>query len=243
MVIANKLKLGEREHTMQEYFYKSSFFRQWLMRPDCPPLLQYCLKLLDKAYNFDKRDKVEGGDVEDEDDEDPSTWGASNPEYTAIKTPSSPELIQELGFDDLENFARIPGAKGHYAIPGTKGVGNSYVCFQPRYGTPDGRWVAGQIQHIFRNCNGGPMQVAIRRSQPSTIGSDPFASFWDDGFEAKLVSSKFSTRFDIINASDIIAHTARWTISEQSVVVLNLSRVRSKYDSSLDSNAFYRSKI
>lgn len=74
------------------------------------------------------------------------------------------------------------------------------------------------------------MQVAVQRSKPNTVESDPFASFWDEGFEAKLVSSEFSTGLDIINASDIIAHTARWTISEQSVVVLNLSRVRSKCD-------------
>lgn len=201
------------------------------MRPDCPPLLHYCLKLLDKAYNFDKREKAEGKEDDcDDEDESSSPWGMSNTDYTAIKTPPSLALIQELGIDDIECFSRVPGAKGHYAIPGAKGIGNTYICFQPRYGTPDGRWVAGQIQHIFRERIGGPMQVAIRRSKPSTIECDPFASFWNDGFEAKLVSSEFLTGLDIINTSDIIAHTARWTISERSVVVLNLSRVCSKCD-------------
>lgn len=200
------------------------------MRPDCPPLLHYCLKLLDKAYNFDRRDNEAGNEEEDYEDEDtskdPSTWSQSNPEYTAIKTPPPSALTEVLGFDDIDCFARIPGAKGHYAIPGAKAIGNTYVCFQPSYGTFDGRWVAGQIQHIFRDRKGGPMQVAIRCCEPSTVTVlDPFASFWDDGFEAKLISSKLSTRLDIINASNIIAHTARWNVSKRWVVALNLSRV------------------
>ncbi|KAJ3779026.1 hypothetical protein FB446DRAFT_630821, partial [Lentinula raphanica] len=43
-------KPGEQQSTIHHSFCKSSVYRQWLLRPDCPPLLQYCLKLLDKAY-------------------------------------------------------------------------------------------------------------------------------------------------------------------------------------------------
>lgn len=217
---------------MLEYFWKSAFFRQWLMRPDCPPLLRYCLELLDKAYNFYKPDeRPENSDNEDDESEDDSTdallglWNSSGPEATLLEGPSPPALMAVLGSDNIDCFTRIPGVKGHYTIPSVKGIGNSYVCFEPDHKLADGRWVAGQIQHIFKDQNGGPMKVAISRSVQNSL-TDPFASFWDDGFEAKVVSSKFSEDFEIINASSIIAHTARWSISAESVVVVNLSMVR-----------------
>ncbi|KAE9384483.1 hypothetical protein BT96DRAFT_1008037 [Gymnopus androsaceus JB14] len=232
--IPHNHKPGEREHTMLEYFWKSAFFRQWLMRPDSPPLLQYCLELLDKAYHFykpnerpeDSANEDDKNEVEDPSDDDADalqgTWNSSGPEATRLGGPTPPALTALLGTDNIDCFGHIPAAKGHYTIPRARGIGNSYVCFQPDIDLPDGKWAAGQIQHIFKDREGGPMKVAIRHSMQSGL-ADPFASFWDDGFEAKLVSSEFSEDIEIIDASNIIAHTARWSISAESVVVLNLS--------------------
>lgn len=154
-------------------------------------------------------------------------WNSSGTEATPLEGPPPPTLITVLGSDDIDCFSRIPGAKGHYTIPRIKGIGDSYVCFRPDHEPADRKWVAGQIQYIFKDRKGGPMKVAIFRSVQRGL-ADPFATFWDDGFEAKVVSSEFSRDFEIINASSIIAHTARWSISAESVVVLNLSMVGSQ---------------
>lgn len=217
---------GEREHTMLEYFWKSAFFRQWLMRPDCPPLLRYCLELLDKAYNFYRPDEEPENSVNEDDENEDGTSldDSADAGATPLEGPPPPALTAVLGSDAIDCFTRIPGAKGHYTIPRAKGIGNSYVCFRPDHAPADRRWVAGQVQHIFKDREGGPMKVAISRSLQSGF-ADPFASFWDDGFEAKVVHSKFSRDVEIIDASNVIAHTARWSISTESVVVLNLSMV------------------
>ncbi|KAJ3899420.1 hypothetical protein F5879DRAFT_777592, partial [Lentinula edodes] len=43
-------KPGEFEHTLLHSFCTGAFFRQWMMRPNAPPFLRYCQKLIDKAY-------------------------------------------------------------------------------------------------------------------------------------------------------------------------------------------------
>ncbi|KAJ3854272.1 hypothetical protein EV368DRAFT_4048, partial [Lentinula lateritia] len=43
-------KPGEFEHTTLHFFNKGSNFRQFLLQPNAPPILQYAQRLIDKAY-------------------------------------------------------------------------------------------------------------------------------------------------------------------------------------------------
>ncbi|THU99068.1 hypothetical protein K435DRAFT_583790, partial [Dendrothele bispora CBS 962.96] len=49
-VLETALHAGQSEKTMLYGFNTGASFRQWLLRPDSPPLLAYCLKLLDRTY-------------------------------------------------------------------------------------------------------------------------------------------------------------------------------------------------
>lgn len=198
---------------MQQYLAKSSAFRQWLMREDCPPMLQECLKLLDEAYGFTPKDFDSDGDVINDDNDDNSAC-----------TPPSHALAKLAGSHELDCLSRVVGSKGHYTIPNENSLGNSYICFKDA-GSRDGKWAAGQIQHIFKYHSGGSVKVAVRRSLALNISVDPFGCFWKDEFEARLISSKFAQKMEIIELSSVIAHTARWVISNTQAVVLNLSMV------------------
>ncbi|KAJ3709926.1 hypothetical protein C8R42DRAFT_563696, partial [Lentinula raphanica] len=212
-------KAGEKQSTIHHSYCKSSSYRQWLLRPDCPPLLRYCLKLLDKAYNYDSREDDDETDAElDEDEPLPDNSIPSSRSFHALPTP--PEVIQVVGSADVECLTRTPAERGDYTIPRGIAPGNSYICFNPNGGTSDGRWVAGQIQHIFRKHKGGPLSFIVKRSLEVKL--EQFSRFWDDGFEAKTVSDQFSDQLEIIPFSDVIAHSARWNISEHVVVVLSL---------------------
>ncbi|KAJ3709685.1 hypothetical protein C8R42DRAFT_729944 [Lentinula raphanica] len=213
-------KAGEKQSTIHHSYCKSSSYRQWLLRPDCPPLLRYCLKLLDKAYNYDSREDDDETDAElDEDEPLPDDSIPSSRSFHALPTP--PEVIQVVGSADVECLTRTPAERGDYTIPRGIAPGNSYICFNPNGGTSDGRWVAGQIQHIFRKHKGGPLSFIVKRSLEVKL--EQFSRFWDDGFEAKTVSDQFSDQLEIIPFSDVIVHSARWNISEHVVVVLSLS--------------------
>ena len=137
---------------------------------------------------------------------------------------SLPAVVRLVGHSNIQCFSRVVAPKGFYAIPAEAGAGNSYVCFKPD--PHEGvEWVAGQIQHIFEQ--GGTLKMAIKRSvelEPSM--PDPFASFWKEGFQAKTVSSRFSNHLEIVNSNRVLAHTARWELTDEIVVVLNLYSVR-----------------
>ncbi|KAJ3903223.1 hypothetical protein F5879DRAFT_787617, partial [Lentinula edodes] len=110
----------------------------------------------------------------------------------------------------------------YYAIPEASGIGNSYVCFFPG-GNRDVEWVSGQIRHIF--CEDGRIRFSIQRSLPKLLAEgqqDPFKAFWDQGFQAKTVSSTFTTHFEFVEYDWVFAHTARWDLSPGTTVCLCL---------------------
>ncbi|KAJ3744493.1 hypothetical protein DFH05DRAFT_1525542 [Lentinula detonsa] len=214
-------KPGEFEHTLQHSFCGGAFFRQWMMRPNAPPILQYCQKLIDKAYNYDHRPVLHDDAAETTLELIESNFAHPISKKTIA---SAPELTKLLGLDPFESFTRIPATKGDYTIPIEGALGNSYICFQPeRNYQPGQEWVAAQIQHIFRRHKNSPIQFAIHRSQsPRVTVTDPFCDFWANGFEAKLFSSKFSHTLEIIDMKQVAAHSARWTITDDLVIAVNL---------------------
>ncbi|KAK7433588.1 hypothetical protein VKT23_020692 [Stygiomarasmius scandens] len=221
---------GQLEKTL---LYGASF-RQWLLRPDCPPLLTYCLKLLDKTYSYVKRgystadrdNLLDNTDGEGQEDIYALAKGHELPDTSRwlLSTPPSPELLAACGCHDLEKircFSRITAPRGFYTIPSAKAVGNSYICFK------DGNsWSAGQIQHIF-DIGDGNIQMAIKHCVLLNLvaRTDPFSAFLSHGFEAKMVSSAFRNKLDIVKQNGILGHAARWELGDGKAVVLNLSMV------------------
>lgn len=198
------------------------------MRPNAPPFLRYCQKLIDKAYNYDRRASTRSAD--DDAPDQPvvtSEFITSNFIHPISNTiASASELTNLLGAEPFESFTRIPATKGDYTIPIKGALGNSFVCFRSEGDyQPGQQWSAGQIQHIFRRKKNDPIQVALLRSQ-SVRAPDPFSDFWASGFEAKLVSSKFSPILEVIGMKQIAAHSARWALSDELVVAVNLCSVR-----------------
>ncbi|KAJ3797277.1 hypothetical protein GGU11DRAFT_756848 [Lentinula aff. detonsa] len=226
---------GQFEHTMQHSFYKGSNYRQYLLRPNSPPILRYCQQLLDKAYNYDHRPSPPSIPSPSNDDVDDyvdlpaitanivtSNFAEPNPKDD-IPTPSGLKKLLEV--EPFQCFSRIPGPEGDYTIPSEGTLGSSYICFQPGGDyTPGQQWQAGQIQYIFRRTYNDPIQVAIRQSLPSSE-PHPFANFWPSGFEAQMVSSKFMSALKIVDLKQIAGHTARWTINDDWVAVINLCSV------------------
>ncbi|KAK7457784.1 hypothetical protein VKT23_010123 [Stygiomarasmius scandens] len=221
--------IGQSEKTILYGFNSGAAFRQWLLCPDCPPLLAYCLKLLDKTYSYVKRG-YSTGERDDENDEDEHTLqeilhGQKQSEQSKwiLASPPATELIRACGSqksDRIRCYSRIAAPRGFYAIPTGKAVGNSYICFR------DGdSWSAGQVQHIF-DYSDTNIRVAIKRCVPLDQEplEDSFSSFWSRGFEAKMVSSAFHNQLEILDKDALLGHVARWELVEGKVVVLSLSR-------------------
>ncbi|KAJ3766154.1 hypothetical protein FB446DRAFT_654216 [Lentinula raphanica] len=229
--IGTNHKIGMFEYTLLHSFIKGASFRQWLLRSDCPPLLQYCGELLDKAYGYNTQTtSFDGDDAYDPSDQDTvnlDELGKTGSSRHIISTPPTSELIRLTGTDDIQCFSRIAAPNGNYAIApsvGKAGVGNSYICYEIPGTHREVDWSAGQIQHIFRQ--DGRMYMAIKRSKKIPLTTaDPFRSFWKDGFCAKMVSLAFSKNLEIVEVDRVIAHTARWELTADHAVVLNLSRV------------------
>lgn len=72
------------------------------------------------------------------------------------------------------------------------------------------------------------MHFAINRSQPLRLSQsrDPFAAFWSRGFKAKMVSSSFSKKLEIVCQKEVLGHVARWELIKGKTVVLSLEKVR-----------------
>ncbi|THH19101.1 hypothetical protein EUX98_g8839 [Antrodiella citrinella] len=186
---------GEFEHTMLHSFCRSAAFRQWLLRPESPPLLNVCREVLDKAYNYSHTPAAD-----ENDDELPPLRGM-------------PIEVDE------ETPARVSAPRGYYTIPSAPGKGNSFICFRPN-GDPREEWVAAQIQRIYKR--GVTTRFAVRRSRSLHLSDpDPFRLFWSEGFEAKMVSASWEKE-EFVEEKWIVAHTARWLMNDEVAVVLSL---------------------
>ncbi|KAJ3889198.1 hypothetical protein GG344DRAFT_52178 [Lentinula edodes] len=218
-------KIGEFESTLLHSFCKGSAFRRWLLHPNCPPLLKVLRQLLDKAFGLNKDNRTQAHWEECEVD----VLELSEPSQFKTETPS--ELISLLGTRKLECFSRIHAGYGkYYGTPSAPGKGNSFICFYPG-GNKQIEWVAGQIKFIFRQ--DGKIRFAVQRSLPITFNEtvpDAFRSFWDRGFQAKTVSSTFSSDLEFIETGWLLGHVARWELCSSQVICLNL--VSTKFSSS-----------
>ena len=102
------------EHTLLHLFHKGAFFRQWLLRPDCPPFLRFTRDILDKAYGYTPRLPL------------PDPENALIDIYNWEPYTLSPDVLQLVGTSTIQCFSRVTAAKGFYTIPTEAGIGNSY---------------------------------------------------------------------------------------------------------------------
>ncbi|KAE9389263.1 hypothetical protein BT96DRAFT_835150 [Gymnopus androsaceus JB14] len=208
-------KIGQFERTLLHSFSRGSAFRRWLMRDDCPGLVKSIARLINKAF-AESHDAL---NTEADTESDGDVGGESNFDFTADSM--IPELVSISG---VRFLSRIEAPCGFYTIPSAQGAGNSYVTFYPN-GDSSCEWVAGRIHHIFEDIR-GRTKLAIRRSIALTQGiPDPFGAFWADGFQAKLVSTEFSSEFEIVEIDWIRGHSARWELNANLAVVLDLPKV------------------
>ncbi|TRM59750.1 hypothetical protein BD626DRAFT_408605 [Schizophyllum amplum] len=223
-------KIGQSEHTMLHSFLKGSVFRQWLLHPDSPPLLQYCRSLVDKAFRFvvaassdDTEEDARMDADEDKDDEDQTTELDRGELDGKKRTRVPADLLGLLNTDDITCYSRVPAPKGFYCTQGS----NSYVCVRSADCTP-GSWVSARIQHILDWEGDLRFVVQYAHSRPNSHQADAFAHYWDTGFEAQRVSSAFDPGLWVVEADQIIAHAARWALKDGTALVVNLSDVGSK---------------
>ncbi|KAJ3833527.1 hypothetical protein F5878DRAFT_665571 [Lentinula raphanica] len=201
-------KTGKFESTLLHSFSLKAAFQRWLWRPDCPPLVKSCQKLLDKIFGS------ESEEVPEEDN-------------ARLPIPySSDRFIPGLGLMTHVQFLaqiKAPSGKGFFTIPNTPGEGNSYIYYFPE-DSQGSEWVAARIQYIFEEDHS--IKLVVRCNLPQQLcDPDPFKAFWFDGFEAKLVSSELSETLEILELDRIIGHTARWNLNSDLAVLLALPPV------------------
>ncbi|KAL1749602.1 hypothetical protein FB107DRAFT_225208 [Schizophyllum commune] len=240
----NHIEGANSEHTMLHAFLKGSIFRQWLLRPNSPPVLQYCRFLLDKTYRFlsgDASEKVPATEVDTEEEEEEEE---DNAEHQGMDEDAKAELknlgidldrahrkkvdhdlLGLAGSDDISCYSLVGASKGFYGVKG----GNSYVCVRPQAGSRNGRWTLARIRYIFKY-RSGELRFIVQRAKPKQDSRrDVFADYWEQGFEAQWISAEFKQEMDVIGPDEIIAHAARWVFSDGTAVVVNLSDVSRRF--------------
>lgn len=236
---------------MLHSFCKGSSFRRWILHPDCPPLLKFCRQLIDKAYSLTTQSEEEKPasrslEISQETVEIASNGHQPNKQ---LKTPTPRALSSFLGRTDIQCYSQISTRTGGYfATPGagSAGKGNSFVCYYPG-GDTQLEWVACQIRHIFKE--DGMIRLAVQQSLPFPFHrgkTDPFRAFWDQGFQAKSVSSMYSDDMEIIEYDWVVAHTARWKLHPSGLTVCLNLQVRISDSQSIQYNtlsSFIRHEI
>ena len=215
IAILNNALTGEMETTMVHTFIKAGKLKQWLARPDCPPVIKECKILFDKAYAPKVHDVVSGID----DDRDGVFM-----ETSFTDDHPAPCIVP----DELRHFtkkakvvmrARLRHHGVIYAISSTH-LGNSLILFYP-HGDKSKSPIPGCIKFIFEQ---GRLVFAVQRQLEAAQGVlDPFEPY--PHFSAKLYSSCLSEELEVVHVDWVLCHFARWQISSEHVVVLSLSRV------------------
>ncbi|KAJ3738354.1 hypothetical protein EV360DRAFT_76917, partial [Lentinula raphanica] len=206
---------GQFERTMLHSFCKGATFRQWLMRRDAPPILRYCLELVDQAYNYYHTPMTP-----------PTASSASSSTADDVdSTESEPLTAAFVGYDvgSPDSKHKIPSPLISQSLWVRNQLNAILVSLAQRVTIPyqNKPWKAGQIQHIFRKTSTAQLQVAVRVSQATNV-AHPFSDFAKNGFEAAMFSTKFSKDLEVLNFNQIAAHAARWNLTDELVAVVNL---------------------
>ena len=199
---------------MLQSYLKGAKLRSWLSRPDCPTAIRECKILLDKAYCFPN----------------------GNPDIThdglVVKTEPSREtkvpyeLRNVVGRQTAVLRAHVKDKTGVIYSRASTHLGNSLIFFYPQ-GDRSSKPVPGSIKYIYEEDDS--FVFAVRRQLPllsvgAETSSDPFSAY--PHFPARLYSAMLQENLECVRFSWVVGHYARWAVSDDRVVVLNLSRVR-----------------
>jgi hypothetical protein len=186
---------------MLQSFIRGGNLRRWLGRPDCPPAIKECKALFDKAY----------GKQDDECTDNQPLPGVSQilPDDLRIATKQQKGVL----------YAHVKHDDVVYARASTH-LGNSLVLFYPA-GKTSSSPIPGCIQYIV-SWEGNKTFVVRRHESAASGTSDPFAPY--PHFPAKIYSSQLAERLEIVRVEWVLGHCARWAISPEHVVILNLGR-------------------
>jgi hypothetical protein len=192
---------------------KAAKVRRWLSRPDCPAVLREVKDLFDKAYSPKYDDYSNMG-------EDPDDFDDTTPSDSPAKGIIPTDLRPLVTGNRVTLQARFKHGGVVYARSSTH-TGNSLVYFYP-CGNKSSRPVPGSIKYVFND--GGRVAFAVQRQldmYPGTV--DPFVHYPD--FPARLYSSSLADQIEKVEVEWVQSHFARWKISREHAVVLNLSKV------------------
>lgn len=195
---------------MLRSFLKGAKLRAWLSRPQCPPAVQECKILLDRAYS------IRADPFDPLDDIVPIPDAA-----TVIPAPVDLQPLTNQCKAVLRAHVKHGGVV--YSRSSTH-VGNSLILFYP-LGNRSSMPIPGSIKYIYKVDDSLAFAVQRQCTLAATESrNDIFAAH--PHFPAKLYSSTLARNLEHVKISWVLGHYARWAVSDSQVVVLSLCRVR-----------------
>lgn len=201
---------------MLRSYIKTTMFRRWLARLDCPPAVQECRDIFDGVYA-------------PKSSQNSSQEFAEDPMNDTIRVPDC--AMTSAVPDDLYTLLRRRTAilratlkfDGVIYSRASTHLGNSQILYYPR-GDRTLTPVPASIRYIYGTLT-GELVFAAQRHLPldphyNTI--DPF-SFYPD-FPAKMYSTGLESRLENVKVTWVVSHFARCTVSSRHTVILALSR-------------------
>jgi hypothetical protein len=185
-------------------YIRASKLRQWIGRRDCPDFIKECKTVFDKAFATEKgSDGVDALPA--------SAFGPVPPELRRLVKDREIALRARHQVDGIV-FAR---SSTH--------LGNSLILFYPGGDTCTVP-IPGSIKYIVSPASGkAPFYVVQRQLAASLNTVDPFSRY--PYFKAKMYSSKMGIDLEVVHVDWVVSHYARWEVTQEHAVVLNLSRV------------------
>jgi hypothetical protein len=194
---------GELEPTLLRSFLHAAKLRQWIGRQDCPGFIKECKMVFDRAFAIEK-----------------VCVGVDTLPSLAYG-PVPKELRGLIKEHEIAFRAQRRAGSVVFARSSTH-LGNSLILFYPG-GDTCLELVPGSIQHIVSPVSKPPFYIVRRQLPlPSPI-VDPLIRY--PYFKAKIYSSEMGVDLEIVYIDWVVSHYARWNVTSEHSVVLNLSRV------------------
>jgi len=193
---------------MLQSYLKGAKLRSWLSRPECPTAVRECKILLDQAFRFPdgNTNVTHNGLVMTSE----SRWA----------TKVSLELQVVIGWQTAILCAHVKDRMGVVYSRASTHVGNSLILFYP-----DGNYlskpVPASIKYIYEEEDTYIFAVQRQVALPETR-LDPFAAY--PHFPARQYSAALQDTLEPVLFSWVFGHYARWAVSDDTVIVVNLSR-------------------
>ncbi|KAI5824167.1 hypothetical protein K523DRAFT_333239 [Schizophyllum commune Tattone D] len=189
-------KPGEYEQTLMETYYARAFFRQSLMQSSSA-FVQGFRRMMEQL--FDAEDGCDDDEEEDPADED------RDPVVIDVDDLDSPPQEVEPPLQTLSarlrdvplppvrtrraaSDERISAVRIGRRIFSVNRQENSYVAFVSQKSRVHSRWSAGRIVRMEKEDGRIIFYITPFTALRANLVDDPFAAFWDDGFEAQSVS-------------------------------------------------------